>query len=204
MSTKPRSTYHHGDLRQSLIDSAIALINEAGVSDLSLRQVARRIGVSHNAPYRHFQDKEALLAAVAEEGFKALTLAMETAQQETRSDAAAALTAIGKAYVRFALAHPAHYRVMFSEFRSNFHDYPSLVAAGQQSFMILVSTIQTGQAAEIFKAADSWEMAHVAWSLVHGQALLILDHRIPAASEAKLEEFLQFSCQLLISGMASV
>lgn len=204
MSTKPRSTYHHGDLRQSLIDGAIALISTAGVSDLSLRQVARHIGVSHNAPYRHFEDKEALLAAVAEEGFKALTLTMETARQDTPPGTKAALTAIGSAYVRFALAHPAHYRVMFSEFRSNFHDYPSLAAAGQKAFMVLVSTIAAGQTAGIFKAADPWELARVAWSLVHGQALLILDHRIPVASEAKLEEFLQFSCQLLISGMASV
>ncbi len=201
MAAKPRTTYHHGDLRHSLIEGAIALINEVGIGDVSLRQVARRIGVSHNAPYRHFADKEALLAAVAEEGFKALGSAMEAAQQQLPPGSAASLTAIGMAYVNFALAHPAHYRVMFSEFRGDITAYAGLLEAGQQAFMVLVSTISQGQAEGIFRAADPLAMARFAWALVHGQAMLILDQRICFQSAVELEDFLHCSSQWLINGI---
>jgi AcrR family transcriptional regulator len=106
MPSTKKSGYHHRDLRQSLIGAAIALISEEGISDLSLRQVARRVGVSHNAPYRHFEDKDALLAAVAEQGFQSLKVAMETAKQDIPLGTSQCLEAIGRAYVNFALAHP--------------------------------------------------------------------------------------------------
>ena len=90
-----KSNYHHGDLRQALIDGAIALIAEQDISSLSLREVARRVGVSHAAPYRHFADKEALLAAVAEEGFIRLTASMRQQQQMVFDDPLQRLQATG-------------------------------------------------------------------------------------------------------------
>lgn len=200
MDLTAKSTYHHGDLRQSLIDAAIALINEEGISDLSLRQVARRVGVSHNAPYRHFADKEALLAAVAEQGFQSLQSAMEAAKQAIPADASQALEAIGIAYVNFALAHPVHYRLMFGDYRSDLSKYSTLAAAAHQSFMVLVTTIVEGQNAGIFRTADSVDMARVAWSLVHGQSMLLLNHRLQI-KDKYFAAFLRFSSQMLMEGL---
>ena len=198
-----KNTYHHGDLRQSLIDGAIALIRETGLSDLSLRHVARQAGVSHNAPYRHFEDKEALLAAVAEQGFQSLRSAMETAKQAIPPNPAQQLEAIGLAYVEFALACPAHYRVMFGEYHDDRGIYPELAKAGQQAFMVLVNTIQEGQAAGVFRPADPMDLARVAWSLVHGQSMLALDNQLEIKPGQEFEEFLKFSSQILLKGLAN-
>ncbi len=201
MASGQRSAYHHGDLRQSLIDGAIALIQEAGVSDVSLRQVARRVGVSHNAPYRHFADKEALLAAVAEQGFRSLQAAMAAARELVVTPAEQ-LTAIGMAYVKFAITDPAHYRVMFGEYRNDLCQYPDLAHAAEQAFRVLVHTIAAGQGAGDFRAADPIDLARVAWSLVHGQSMLLLDQKLSKQGEV-LEPFLQFSAQMLIEGLAN-
>lgn len=203
MALVAKNTYHHGDLRQSLINAAIALISEEGINDLSLRQVARRVGVSHNAPYRHFEDKEALLAAVAEQGFQSLRVAMETARQVIPPDSPQRLEAIGIAYVHFALAHPFHYRLMFGDYRCNLSKYSALAETAQQSFMVLVSTIREGQIAGIFRLADPVDMARVAWSLVHGQSMLGLDNKLQVKQGEEFEAFLKFSSQMLIQGLAS-
>jgi AcrR family transcriptional regulator len=203
MASAAKNTYHHGDLRQSLIDAAIALIGEEGISDLSLRQVARRVGVSHSAPYRHFEDKEALLAAVAEQGFQSLQVVMETARQGIPPDLSQRLEAIGVAYIHFALAHPFHYRLMFGDYRYNLSKYSALAEAAQQSFMVLVNTIREGQMAGIFRLADPVDMARVAWSLVHGQSMLALDNKLQVKQGEEFEAFLKFSSQMLIQGLAS-
>lgn len=198
--TSGKNPYHHGDLRQSLMAGAIALIDEAGLSHLSLRQVARRIGVSHNAPYRHFEDKEALLAALAEEGFLALQAAMETARQPFPPGTSQRLAAIGKAYVRFAIANPAHYRLMFSDYRCDFSQNSALAVAARGSFQVLVSTILEGQEAGLFRPAEPLDMARVAWSLVHGQSMLALDGKLQVAPD-QLDAFLQLSTDLLVNGL---
>lgn len=199
-----KNTYHHGDLRQSLIDGAIALIQETGLSDLSLRHVARQAGVSHNAPYRHFEDKEALLTAVAEQGFHALRSAMDTAKQAIPPKPAQQLEAIGLAYVEFALACPAHYRVMFGEYQSDRSMHPELAKAGQQAFMVLVDTIQEGQTAGVFRPDDPIDLARVAWSLVHGQSMLALDNQLQIMPGKEFEKFLEFSSQILLQGLGAI
>lgn len=201
MPSTKKSGYHHGDLRQSLIDAAIALISEKGISDLSLRQVARRVGVSHNAPYRHFEDKDALLAAVAEQGFQSLKVAMETAKQDIPLGTSQCLEAIGLAYVNFALAQPLHYRLMFGDYRRNSDNYSALTEAARQSFMVLVDTIRAGQSAGVFRAADPLNMAQVAWSLVHGQSMLALDRKLQVEPGEEFAEFLKFSSQMLFQGL---
>lgn len=202
MALAAKNPYHHGDLRQGLIDAAIALISEEGISDLSLRQVARRVGVSHNAPYRHFEDKEALLAVVAEQGFQSLRVAMEAARQVISPNSYQRLETIGVAYVNFALAHPFHYRLMFGEYRYNLSKYSALAEAEQQSFMVLVNTIREGQVAGIFRSAEPVDMARVAWSLVHGQSMLALDNKLQVEQGEEFAAFLKFSSQMLIQGLA--
>ncbi|MEM9161950.1 MAG: TetR/AcrR family transcriptional regulator [Cyanobacteria bacterium P01_F01_bin.4] len=198
-----KTSYHHGNLRQSLIDGAIDLIGETGFDQLSLRQVARRVGVSHNAPYRHFADKEALLAAVSEEGFQGLKAALEAAQRGISADSPQRLQALGRAYVEFALINPAHYRVMFGQYRCDLSQYPDLAKASEQAFRVLVGTIVDGQAAGIFRAADSLDMARVAWALVHGQSMLALDHQFQIEPGKDFESFLQFSSQILFEGLGT-
>jgi AcrR family transcriptional regulator len=203
MASTAKNSYHHGNLRQNLIDAAIALISEEGISDLSLRQVARRVGVSHNAPYRHFEDKEALLAAVAEQGFEALTVAMETAKQDIPVGTSQSLEAIGIAYVNFAVAKPFHYRLMFGDYRGSSSNDSALTAAAHQSFMVLVDTIRAGQSAGVFRAADPINMARVAWSLVHGQAMLALDNKLQVKPGEEFAAFLKFSSQMLFQGLVN-
>src|SRR3954468_16224943 len=108
-----RRSYHHGDLRRTLLDASLALVEEQGIGALSLREVARKAGVTHNAPYHHFPDKGTLLAAISEEGFALLAREMTAARAGARDDPRSRLEACGQSYVRFALKSPAHFRVMF-------------------------------------------------------------------------------------------
>jgi AcrR family transcriptional regulator len=201
MASATGQTYHHGDLRQNLIDAAIAFVNEKGISDLSLRQLARQVGVSHNAPYRHFETKEALLMAVAEQGFESLRLALQTAKDMAPNQPAQQLEAIGVAYVNFAFTHPAHYRVMFGNYRSECEESSALAQVAKQAFLVLLNTIQEGQTAGVFRNNDPLNLARVAWSLVHGQSMLILDRKLQVKPGEELNGFLQFSAQILMNGI---
>jgi len=140
------STYHHGDLRTAVLAAAGKLIEEEGLAGLSVREAARRASVSHNAPYRHFPDRDALLAALAEEGFAELERALENCSGRQ----------LGEAYVRFALAHPQRFRLMFTR---------GAPRATYERF----ATAFAGSGAEAKVAAAA------AWALVHGLAGLILD-----------------------------
>src|SRR4051794_22103421 len=115
---KTERRYHHGDLRRTLLDAALGIVEKAGPGALSLRELARRAGVSHAAPYRHFPSREALLGALAVEGFRGLGAEMQACAGDER-DPLPRFRALGLAYVRYAVAHPGHFKVMFS---SDLHD----------------------------------------------------------------------------------
>lgn len=208
--TTQRDTYHHGDLRQALIEAAIELIAEKDVSSLSLREVARRVGVSHAAPYRHFADKDVLLAAVAEEGFRGLTGALNIAIKQAPEHPLRRLEASGVAYVQYAIAHPSHYRVMFGSYRSEQlladgklkHDtYPSLVAASQQAFMVLMNIVIDGQLKGVMRSGEPKQLAWVAWSLVHGLAMLLIDGQLPLSNVAEIASVANFMTKTLTEGL---
>lgn len=190
--------YHHGDLRRALLDAAAGLVQERGNAEASLREVARRAGVSHTAPYRHFESKEALLAAVAEEGFHQFREVLEAAAEgEAPLDA---LHAIGRAYVDFALAHPGYFRVMFGPARGMPCDYPSLVSASEGAFGVLVSTLQRCIDAGAVVERPASELALVAWSGVHGLATLLLDGMLEEAGDP--EALARLVTSLLVGGLA--
>lgn len=195
-----KTTYHHGELRQALIEGAIALITEKDVSSLSLREVARRIGVSHAAPYRHFEDKEALLAAVAQAGFLGLTSALKV-EIQTVKHPLQRLEASGVAYVQYAQAHPSHYRVMFGTPRGEQNKYPDLAEAVEQAFIVLVNIIEAGQAVGAIKPGEPKQLAQVAWSLVHGLAMLLIDGQL-LGSNVEIETLASFVTQTLVTGLA--
>src|SRR5947208_1819922 len=112
---KPADRYHHGDLRRALIDEAVRTIQAHGVENLTLRTAGERLGVSRTALYRHFSDKQALLAAVGREGFRMLRESTLDAWDKN-GQGRAGFEAMGTAYIDFAIAHPSHYRVMFGQF----------------------------------------------------------------------------------------
>jgi AcrR family transcriptional regulator len=176
-SRRPRP-YHHGNLRHALRDAALALIERAGGGALTLRGAAKLAGVSQAAPYRHFRNKEALLAAVAEEGFHAMAEAMRRRAAPHWDDPAGRLRALGRAYVEFATRHPAHFRVMFGRVPVDRAAHPGLQAAATAAYGLLIGAIRECQAAGVARAGDPDELALPAWSAVHGLAALAVDGQL--------------------------
>jgi AcrR family transcriptional regulator len=171
-SKEQRDTYHHGDLKRALTEAALGLVKEKGPKGFTLREVARRAGVSAAAPYRHFSDKAQLLAAAATLGFVQLHETLSDAGAET-DDLPQQVLGMGRAYVRWAVAHPDYYQVMFgSELDKS--DKPELLTAGLGAFDDLLDAIVRCQAAKLLPAGDPREVAGPTWSLLHGIALLTI------------------------------
>ena len=167
--------YHHGDLRRALLDTALEAVGEQGPAALSLRDVARRAGVSHAAPTHHFRDKTALLTALAAEGWSLLADALGEAAADGRDFAE-----LGVAYVVFATSHPAHFAVMRAPGLARGDD-PDLVAAMERARAQLRSGVRHFEAGST-RDADTTALA--AWSLVHGLAALILEGAVPPKPDA--------------------
>lgn len=201
-ATPPKS-YHHGDLRNALIAAGREMLIEEGVAELDLRKVARRVGVSRTAPYRHFADKRALLAAIAEDGFRDLTTVVQEALAEAGPSARARLTQLLTAYVRFGLAHPARMREMFSGLTIDRMAYPDLYAASKAAFAPLLRTIAEGQARGELRVMDVEAAAIVCWSQMHGLTMLLLEQQIPDANEQAVAGLIQACVDVLWDGLAS-
>ena len=163
-----RDGYHHGDLRRQVLDAAATVIAERGVAAVSLRELARQAGVSHAAPAHHFTNKTGLLTALAVEGYGLLAEALASAQHD--------LAEMGVAYVRFAVEHSAHFRVMFDPDLLD-RDDPDLIAARATTRAQLRAGITS---------ANQELAALAAWSLAHGYATLHLDGNLTDADPAEV------------------
>ena len=141
--------------------------------------------------------------AVVEEGFTSLRECLEQAKATSGDDSREQLCAIGIAYVKFALTHPAHYRVMFGNYRNDSCESASLAEVAEQSFMVLVNIIREGQEMGVFRETNTLNLARTAWSLVHGQAMLTLDHRFKMTTDEDFTSFLNLSVQTLVQGIQS-
>jgi AcrR family transcriptional regulator len=194
----PRHSYHHGNLREALLQGALRVIAELGPAAFTLREVARRAGVSHNAPYRHFRDKDALLAAVAAQGFRELTRAMRDAG-ERKSNTLDRLKQSGLAYVAFAVRRPEHFTVMFDAPVIACKD-PEYLQASQEAFNTLVNYIRNCQDQGQLPAGDTLERALYAWSLVHGIAKLAVAGRFPFRTKAGMLKFAKFAIDESVRG----
>jgi AcrR family transcriptional regulator len=195
--------YHHGNLREALLKAALRLISEVGPTAFTLREVARRAGVSHNAPYRHFQDRDELMAAVSTQGYGELTRAMLDAAKE-ESTALAQLKRAGLAYVNFALRRPEHFTVMFDAPTAKPSEklcygpkqmkdkYPEAAEAAEQSFRTLVNFVAACQREKTLPADDTKELALLAWSMVHGIAKLAITGRFPFSSKNQILGFAEY------------
>jgi AcrR family transcriptional regulator len=182
--------YHHGDLRQALIAVAETLLAEKGVEGFTLRECARRAGVSPAAPAHHFGNMTGLLTAIATLGFEGLAEAMESAAAASDGSAEERLKAIGLGYIRFALVHPARFRVIFGRFPLD-HGDAAFASASKHAFDILAQTItaRSGNSEPLDQQAQADLV--FAWSTVHGFANLALDGQMPFVEEADREEALE-------------
>ncbi len=194
----PRHSYHHGNLREALLQGALRVIAELGPAAFTLREVARRAGVSHNAPYRHFRDKDALLAAVAAQGFRELTRAMRNAG-ERKSNTLDRLKQSGLAYVAFAVRRPEHFTVMFDAPVIACKD-PEYLQASQEAFNTLVNYIRNCQDEGLLPAGNTLERTLYAWSLVHGIAKLAVAGRFPFRTQAGMLKFAKFAIDESVRG----
>lgn len=187
---KTSKPYHHGNLREALLAAAIALIAEVGPTAFTLREVARRAGVSHNAPYRHFRDKEDLVTAVATEGYRELTVAMQEAARK-QARALDRLKYAGLAYIDFALRRPEHFAVMFDAPLSGPPHHESNQAA-KEAFSALVGYVKGAQEAGQLATGDTLEYAYLAWTMVHGVAKLAITGRLPYRAKPGIMKFAAF------------
>jgi AcrR family transcriptional regulator len=167
------------DLRRRVLDASAAIVARSGLAGLSMREVARAAGVSHQAPYHHFRGREGILAALAEEGFTRLADALERATPAANapfaSASAARLGAIGEAYVRFALDNPGPFRVLFRPDAVPLERFPSTLAAALRARAALDAAVAGCAADGLIASADADDLADAAWSTVHGAAVLSLD-----------------------------
>jgi AcrR family transcriptional regulator len=169
-----RDDYHHGALRQALLDATESLLLDNGLESFSLRECARRAGVSHGAPAHHFGDVKGLLTAFASVGFERMVQRMQQGADAAGNDAARRLLAVGQAYIGFALDHPAHFRLMFRRDRLDGQD-PALQQAGAAAAQALAWALSAALAQRGVADDAMQDRCLLAWSAVHGLATLALD-----------------------------
>ena len=178
MNMAMRSTYHHGNLGPALIAAARDLLDASGPGAVSLREAARRVGVSATATYRHFTDKDHLLAAVAAEGYREFTGRLREAEEGSDG-----FSSLGVAYIEFAMAHPGLFRLMFGPLLRERDRYPDLGAAADGAFAALLDGARKFVGG---RSEDVESVAYAAWSFAHGLARLVLDDIIPRERALKV------------------
>src|SRR5512140_1064525 len=174
-----RKQYHHGDLKNALIQAGAEILAGEGVAGLTLRKAAQRAGVSHSAPYAHFADKQALVAAISTEGLRTLRARIEEATRPHAGDPLRRLVEAAWETVRFGLEQPDHYRVTFSNAIEREADYPDYVALAHGSFDALVALVEECQAAGVVPPGPADVALVELWSLVHGLVSLVINGQAP-------------------------
>ena len=195
-----KRAYHHGDLERGLVETAVRMIEDDGVQALTLRGVAARLGVSRTALYRHFDDKQALLARVASEGFRRFHVALASAVARADKRRSDPMPAMAAAYLQFARANPSHYQTMFSGVLTDWTGYPELVLHAEAAFNVLLDTIRRQQKQGRIGAGDPIELAEITWAMSHGIATLGMAHQLSRTSTA-LEDLAALGGAILARGL---
>ena len=188
------------DLRRKILDASLKMIASDGLEALSMREVARRLKVTHGAPYYHFTDRAEILTALAEEGIVALGAALKAGAEEGGSDPRARLEACGRAYVAFALAHPSHWKVMNRAELAIGGQRPEIAQAQAAAFAVLVEVVQQCQAAGMAPGLEPKALAMTGWSVAHGLASLLVDGQLTATVDP---EFLNHSISHTFGALVS-
>jgi AcrR family transcriptional regulator len=170
--------YHHGDLKNSLIQAGMEILAIEGVDGLSLRKVATRAGVSHSAPYAHFADKQDLIAAISTQGFRQLLERFQTTSYAYPHDMSNRLVEVAWAYVQFAMQNNALFKTMFSGILEKEEVYPEFVRVSHQCFLELVQLVRDCQSTGIFRSGPADVLALSVWSQMHGFVSLLLEKQI--------------------------
>jgi AcrR family transcriptional regulator len=166
-------SYHHGDLKNALIQAAIKILADEGIQELSLRKVAREAGVSHSAPYAHFTDKQALIAAISTDGYKKIYERINAIMERYPDDPLRQFIETAWAYVSFGYEEPDHFKVTFSGSVEREREYPALVEMTQKTFDMLRQLILRCQAAGLIDSGEPDLVALTVWGLVHGFVSLL-------------------------------
>ena len=183
--------YHHGDVRNVLLQQAENILTNEGPAGLSLRRLARLTGVSEAAPYRHFDGKDGILAAVAIAAFERFAEQLESAA-ESHPNHEERIMALGAAYVQFAVENPQHFRLIFGRERPPLDQYPELRDAADNAFDVLqraVTSVDRKAEMTLAEAASAYNRALAAWSRAHGIAMLVIDGMIVPPADQDLSSF---------------
>ena len=200
MMSKKR-TYHHDNLRQKIIDEALSSIEQNSIVSLSLRNIARSLGISHNAPYRHFPDKESLLVEIATRGFTQLHQELQQAYDHSPIDARQRLDNIGVAYIEYAINNKTYYQVMFSDRQLICDKYPDLAKISQAAFEVLLNAIKAGQDSQIFIPENTLKLARICWSTTHGVSTLAIDNQFGVANDSEILDLAKVATATLSRGL---
>ncbi|MCB1140557.1 MAG: TetR/AcrR family transcriptional regulator [Leptospiraceae bacterium] len=208
-STKERG-YHHGDLKESLMESGVAIIQKQGLQGLTLKEVARKQGVSSAAVYRHYESKEHLLAAIGAQGFRMLEAALKRNLAEPVVDARIFFRQCVQAYIDLALSRPRHYELMFGGIIPNHRRFPELQEAGQSAFSCLLESIEVCQKAGLFRKRKPIIIAFHVWGTMHGFVMLQIsgqnpleqiEKNRPKKRKQEIESYVGLMVQLLRRGL---
>ena len=197
-----KAAYHHGDLRRSLLDAALGLVASHGVQGFTLREAARAAHVSHNAPYRHFPSRTHLLIDLAIEGQGRLLNALKAAVARV-ADHRERIVRLGIAYMEFAIAHAAHFRVMFSSDVAR-NRTADLTAAEHATFQFFEDELVASEQAGLIRKGAVQQHALVGWSALHGAAMLVLDgvlDNTTVAAHRKPREIARLVIESLLTGI---
>jgi AcrR family transcriptional regulator len=178
VTASEKGSYHHGDLKNALIEAGIEILARDGVNGLSLRKVARKAGVSHAAPYAHFADKQALVAAIATDGHRKIHARFVGIMERYPDDPLRQLVETAWAYVEFGFEEPDHFRITFSGAVEKERDYPALVEMTAENFGILRALVVRCQTAGILAPGEPDLAAVGVWGLIHGFVSLIQEGQI--------------------------
>ena len=201
-SPAPQS-YHHGALREALIDAAQAQIRAAGVESLSIAGLCKTLGVSSAAPYKHFKDRDALIGEVTARGFRALEAATREARDQQPKGSVESMVAIGRAYVTFVASDPEMFHVMWGMTREVKYSEVGF-NAGRQCFQVLIDCVGELQRARGLTHIDPMTMAVNCWSGVHGVSALIVGERLKVAEGLDILKTVEFSTRAYIAGVEAM
>ena len=192
-----KRTYHHGDLKNALIKAGVEILAKDGVSGLSLRKVAMKAGVSHAAPYAHFADKQALIAAISTEGFRQLYERVSGVAEKYQNQPEKQLVEVAWAYVQFAMDDRDRFKVMFSGVLEKEKEYPDFVTESQRNFQLVKMIVEANQASGRLRSGDSALVALSAWGIIHGFIMLMLEGQISHAvlEKMSLRELVEFQLE---------
>ena len=193
------SDYHHGDLKQALIDAGVQVLKVEGVKGFSIRKVAKRIGVSHTACYRHYRNKDSLLAAIGEQGFILLYEKIELATDHVPVESFEQLYRATEAYLQFGIENKEYLDVMFGIIPHE--QYPRLAESAGRTFQQLVELIEACRVAGLLKEDSSLELAFVVWPLLHGLTVLIAEGHVRLIDDDPVKR-MHASLNRLLKGIA--